>query len=314
MLSIKFNLHRSTTIKKPIDTVYNTVSDFSTWNNWSPWLCQEPECPVDISGIPGKVGHEQAWKGKRIGSGRMKIFQQITNERIDYDLFFITPWKSHSKVSFLFKEIDDGTLVKWSMEGTLPFFLFFMKKMMSAWVGSDYERGLSMLKEYIETGEVLSKVEVNDIVERNGFSYIGQKRECSIDEVGPSMDEVFTNLQKESERRKFPKPDFTLSFYHKYDLTRRYCKYTSGYGYFQTPTLSLQNGYVQGEIHKHRALNVNHIGPYRHLGNAWSTTMGCQRNDKLKVDKKIPMYEIYETMPGEVNEKDIKTLIYLPVK
>ena len=36
------------------------------------------------------------------------------------------------------------------MEGTLPIFLFFMKKKMSAMVGSDYERGLAMLKELLE--------------------------------------------------------------------------------------------------------------------------------------------------------------------
>lgn len=36
------------------------------------------------------------------------------------------------------------------MEGTLPIFLFFMKKKNSTMVGSDYERGLAMLKEVLE--------------------------------------------------------------------------------------------------------------------------------------------------------------------
>ena len=274
MFSIKFDVERSITINQPVETVFKTVSDFNTWRIWSPWLCQEPECPVDISGAAGKTEHEQEWNGKRIGSGKMKIVQLFQNERIDYDLFFITPWKSHSKVVFIFKEMNGGTEVSWSMRGSLPFFLFFMKKMMSAWVGCDYDRGLAMLKEFLETGSVLSRVEVKGAIDRRGFSYIGQEKECSIDEVGSSMEEVFTALQKASESGELPKPDLSLSFYNKYDLVQRRCQYISAYGYFQRPEVSVANKYIQGEIADHRAFCVNHFGPYHHLGNGWATAMG----------------------------------------
>ena len=60
MFSIKFDVERSITINQPVETVFKTVSDFNTWRIWSPWLCQEPECPVDISGAAGKTEHEQA--------------------------------------------------------------------------------------------------------------------------------------------------------------------------------------------------------------------------------------------------------------
>lgn len=49
------------------------------------------------------------------------------------------------------------------MDGKLPYFMFFMVKMMKNWIGMDYERGLAMLKEFIETGEVISRVEKTTI-------------------------------------------------------------------------------------------------------------------------------------------------------
>jgi len=42
--------------------------------------------------------------------------------------------------------------------------------------------------------------------------------------------------------------------------------------------------------------------------------MTWQRSDKLKVNKTIPMYETYTTMPGEVAEEKIETRIFLPVR
>jgi len=314
MFSIKFDLERITTIDAPVDAVYKTISDFHSWSRWSPWLCQEPDCPVDIGGTPGQLEHAQAWDGKRIGAGRMILTKADANIRLAYDLFFIKPWKSHSKVDFRFEEKDSGTQVTWSMQGTLPFFLFFMKKMMSAWVGCDYERGLSMLKEYIETGTVLSRVSVTGVGEQAGFSYVGRQKECPLDDVGPSMEAVFTEIAQAVERRELAKPDFQMSFYHSYDMVNRRCHYTAALGYRQAPPTGLPDGYVQGTIAGHRALEVIHLGPYRHLGNAWSTAMTWQRSDKLKVNKTIPMYEIYMTMPGEVAEEKIETRIFLPVK
>ncbi len=150
MLSIPFTVQRSIEIDKSTDSVFALVADFNTWRNWSPWLSQEPECPVKIVGEPGKPGHKQSWDGNKIGSGHMELAEVVPGRTLRYDLFFIKPWKSQSKAAFMFEQEGQITKVSWSMEGTLPIFLFFMKKKMSTMVGSDYERGLAMLKELLE--------------------------------------------------------------------------------------------------------------------------------------------------------------------
>ena len=57
MLSIPFTVQRSIVIDTPSDSVFVLISDFNSWPSWSPWLSQEPECPLEISGQPGKPGH-----------------------------------------------------------------------------------------------------------------------------------------------------------------------------------------------------------------------------------------------------------------
>ena len=314
MLSLPLNVQRSITIAKPIDEVFKAVTDFNTWRAWSPWLCQEPECPVGIKGNPAEVGHTQRWDGQRIGAGEMSVSSVNPPQRIEYQLTFLKPWKSQNAVAFDFAADDGGTKVTWYMQGTMPVFLFFMRKMMTAFVGSDYERGMSMLKEYLETGEVLSSIDIHGEVTGEDFYYLGLRRSCNLKEVGPAMEKDFSTLKSAVEKGDLPPPDFALSFYHKYDMANQICEYTSGFGY-KTPAKSQNtNNIVSGHVEKHKALRVDHKGPYRHLGNAWTTAQGLLRASKKKSSKQIAMYEIYGNFPGEVADKDILTKIHLPLR
>jgi predicted transcriptional regulator YdeE len=119
---------------------------------------------------------------------------------------------------------------------------------------------------------------------------------------------------KAHEAGTIPDPTFALSFYHTFDFVKGCCEYTTGFGYCELPDTPLPDGLIRGEVVAHRALHVDHTGPYRHLGNAWSAAMGCQRSEKHKPNKRIPPYEIYLSKPGDVEEEDIKTSIYIPVK
>jgi effector-binding domain-containing protein len=314
MFKIGFQTERSTIIKKPVEEVYPIVADFNTWQKWSPWICQEPDCPVNIKGQPGEVGHYQEWNGKRIGTGNMKLTRVNYNKRLDYELSFVKPWKSTAKVVFEFQNHGKGIEVVWRMEGTLPFFLFFMRKKMSAWVGSDYQRGLSMLKDELETGEVLSNSDFQDVVEKEPFYYAGIRTRCKMDEIGQSMKGDFEALANHLENGKLPQPDSVAALYIQFDFITQDVDYVSAFMYKQKPKLDQDADYEIGSAPGHKALKVVHTGAYKHLGNAWSTAMGARMAHKLRINKKIPMYEVYENDPCEVDDKDLLTSIYAPIR
>lgn len=149
-MSIPFTVERSTKINAPAEAVYRYIADFQNWPKWSPWLSQEPDCPVTITGTAEEVGHKQEWDGKKIGSGSIQLALTDEFKKLEYDLHFLKPWKSQSVAGFTIDESTAGTLVSWYMQGTLPTMMFFMKKKMANMVGADYEKGLTMLKEALE--------------------------------------------------------------------------------------------------------------------------------------------------------------------
>ena len=62
-------------------------------------------------------------------------------------------------------------------------------------IGMDYDRGLAMLKEYVETGEVSSDLEFKGASDFAGGKYVGIKTDTSIENIGTAMEGDFEKLE-----------------------------------------------------------------------------------------------------------------------
>ena len=122
------NIERSIVIDAPTEKVYPLVADFHNWRPWSPWLITEPEAKVTVN----EDGKSYSWEGKRTGSGNMTVLDETANRFLNMELNFLKPWKSSSKVRWRFESEGEGTKVTWFMDSSLPWFMFWMTKMMTA--------------------------------------------------------------------------------------------------------------------------------------------------------------------------------------
>ena len=314
MFSLDMRVERDIKINESNGKVSEYLSNFQNWKEWSPWLKLEPGCEVNINGAPGQIGHSQKWNGEVIGSGQMSLVEKSDKE-LRYHLQFLKPWKSKADVSFQLSPSGESTQVEWKMKSRFPIFLFFMKNMMESLVGMDYERGLGMMKEALESGEVNSDTEFNGIEERKPMYYIGRRTQCDLDSIGKKMEDDLRVMGKYLEEGSLPKPEGVFSLYKDFDFVKRRCDYTTGFLYSSEQQRgSLSDSFVVGSMPSHRALKMSHQGPYRFLGNAWSAIHGFQRAKKHKVNKNVSMYEIYLNDPEKVKEENIQTELYLPVK
>jgi len=173
----KTHVEKAIIIAASLEKVKSIITDFNHWEAWSPWFILEPETKVSISAD----GKTQEWEGKRIGSGIIKMISE-RDSMIKYDLTFLKPWKSEAKTDFIIEKIDENnTKLTWTMDGSLPFFMFWMKTMMECLIGMDYDRGLLMLKDYIEKGNIDARLEFLGESDYAGCKFVGVKSECTID-------------------------------------------------------------------------------------------------------------------------------------
>jgi len=305
----KLNVTRSIEINASPEKIFNILSDFSHWTAWSPWLIMEPEAKVTVS-EDKKYYH---WEGVRTGSGEMKLVSEKPNQSIDIDLTFLKPWKSKSKIRFEINPKADQSTVTWIMDGGLPFFFFFMKKMMEAFVGMDFQRGLFLLKDYVEDGAIHSKLTMKGKSMFPGCQYVGIRSSCAMNAVGESMRNDFDKLTQWVKSNGNLVNGAPFSIYHNWDIVGGKVDYTSAFPVQSHPD-SIPSDFLKGSIPGTEIYTVVHTGPYRHLGNAWSAQNNLSRSKVYKVNKSIHPFEVYLSMPGTVADNELVTEICFPAK
>lgn len=311
---MKINISRNITIQKSAHDVYKVISDLNKWNLWSPWVHCEPTCKTEISGQASEVGQSQTWVGEVIGSGKMTLTGLVPNHTVKIKLEFLKPFHSTADVVLSITENQNNQVtVNWSMQTNLPFYMFFFKKMMMAYMINDFDRGLKMLKDLVETGEVLSKSTYEGEVKQSGFQIIGKKTKCTISDMTDKMKADCDQLLRFANSGEMIKPDSAITLYHKFDIPNGQCEYTAGFAYSLEKIIKIPIGYERIQIPNHKAIRADHYGAYRFMGNPWGMIMSYQRGHKKKIDKEIPMYETYMSHP-ETSERDTYTQVILPVR
>lgn len=305
----KLKIHRKVNIKASSGEVYKIISDFQYWKSWSPWLIQEEGVKVDVK----LDGRYYEWKGDRVGSGNMTILKEGVNEFIDYELCFLKPWKSTAKVRFEIKEVESGCEVIWYMESSLPWFMFWMKKMTEAFIGMDYERGLLMLKDRVEDGEVHPKLNFNGEASLEKMSYIGLRSTSTKAEMPIKMENNFKTLWSQFGEDDSNAIGVGFTIYHKWGIMKDEIVYTTAIEVRQIPE-KLDSPIVSGQIPATTTYQLLHKGPYHHLGNAWSTLYNMKRAKVFKLDKIIDPFEVYGNRPDEVHANELLTTINFPTK
>lgn len=306
-----YHVERSTVIPCDTDTVFDTVADFGTWTKWSPWLTIDKNAVVKISDDSSSVNSRYGWQGEIVGQGEMEHIELNRPTSIVDELRIRKPFKSKSGVGFKFEPVEGGTQVTWTMDGHLPWFMFWMKSMMQTFLGMDYERGLRMLREYIETGNVVSRTEVIGVEPLEARDVWGIRSSAPTDNVGPAMRDALESLHAVIQD-SHAQPDELTSVYHPCNIKLRRFEFTAGYTVApgQTPPTELSHCHIPAG----NFLHVRHTGCYENLGNAWSGAHQYAQHKKIKLAKKQNCFEVYRNSPESTAVEDLLTDIYLPLR
>lgn len=307
----KMYVDESIVIKEKPEKIYSILSDYHHWQIWSPWLLAEPKAKVTVA----DTGDFYQWEGQIIGSGQMQITQKSAkHDYLRMDLTFLKPWKSKAKVAFFLEAKEETTLVRWTMDSRLPFFLFWMKKSMEAYISQDYQRGLRLLKDFVETGKTNSSIKFLGLKKQLAMQYVGFQRSISLTEIEQCMGEDFGRLMPLFHQKwKALQAGAPFTIYHEFDVVRKKVIYTAAVPLTEIP-MDLEADMITGELPSMQVYSVSHKGPYRHTANAWSAAHMHLRSKQFKPLGKTPPMELYWNSPKDTAELELKSEILFPAK
>ena len=277
----------------------------------------EPKAKRKITGKDGEVGTIDSWDGEIIGAWERENMDIVDNDYLDQQIFFKRPFKSSARSYFSLQRTGDSkSTLTWGMEWKLPFFMFMMVKKMKAFIASDYDRGLSMLKTLCETGKLETSVEDMGETEFKETYFISRDHTAPQSAIGELMPDDFkklnaflekSNIKWLAVRSYYPKVDFVTSMF-TFRSTIEISK--ADYDTIEKlPEWVVKWSYPAG-----KAYSLKHHGSYKFLGNAWTGTYMYIRAKKKKLNTKIPPFETYINNPLETAEKDLLTQVSVPIK
>ena len=285
------------------------MREFQHWKQWSPWLLAEPDCVLDYDAD----GSGYSWDGKIVGSGRVDI--EAAGDHMSCKLTFFKPFRSSNRILFEFAESNDGksTEVTWTLKGSLPFFMFWIKGMMQTYIGDDFERGLLMLKNFVERREKGFKLEFPGVQQFVGCHWVGIRRNCQKSEIGFRLSQDFATLFSWLEQQNIEAKGIPIAIYNKWDLRTQRFNYTALIPVKQQLD-NVGSAFVTGLIPPLKTYRVKLLGSFRFLPNAWACGIMHGRAKMYKTDRKHPPFECFHTMPDRVDDAELEAELHFPCK
>jgi len=282
----KVVVSRSLWIDGPVAEVHHQVRHFQTWPRWIPWLVAAPGFELEFS------ERGLSWSGQICGQGEMRILAEVENEGIEYEFATSKPQRVSATMAMRFQAKDGGTEVTWSYEGELSWFVFWRKGALQASRERELQRGLAMLKDLVETGEVRSRVECPGPGGCAPFVGVGIRRIASWEKL---EEQRATDLQVV--QKHYPEGE-PLTVYEKGGLRQKGVSYVTGVKLERRPGV-VADGMALFEFPGSEVFTVRHLGDLRHRGNGWEGGRRHLQVKRLKADRKLAPFEVYEVPDGE---------------
>jgi len=153
------HVERTIGIDRPAATVFTLVDGFGKFAAWSPWSERDPDVAYSFSGPVAGPGAQMSWKGdpRLVGTGTQTITASIPWSLVRMQIDFEQLGKASSY--FQIDESGHGSNLTWGFDVNLVegrgFFTGFLNRYFAlffdAWMGADYEQGLSRLKSLAES-------------------------------------------------------------------------------------------------------------------------------------------------------------------
>lgn len=141
-------ISREMVIAASPEALFPYINNAKKSYEWMPWADGDPGIKISFSGPEEGVGSSSSWEGEKMGVGTSEVIESIPNKAVRTRLVYTKPHEMNQIAEITLTPTDDGTLVKWSVNGHNSFFFRIMCVFINIdkIVGDQFTQGLTKLK------------------------------------------------------------------------------------------------------------------------------------------------------------------------
>jgi effector-binding domain-containing protein len=292
--------------------IFPGVASFSDREAWDPWVSQDSTAEVTIQSEKDYVGSTYAWKGEKVGFGRMEVISVRENEYIESSLWF-GEVDTLALVEWTFEEVNGGTRVVWSFaqETAWPIERFGMM-FGKIFLKQSFELGLANLKEYVES-KPQAKSALGPIAVETQLSMFAMVAEGAgtMETIGQQLGDLYGLVYAEVEKQDLQVAGPAFVHYLDYDEATGFSNYRAG---FMIDKAGKDGGEVVAVVYPEmQVVQAMHTGPYEEFSSSYDKMDKHIQSNGLEVSGEA--FEFYVTgMMTEADNSKWETLIAFPLK
>ncbi len=292
--------------------VFPTVASFQGREAWDPWLTTDTSAVATIESKPGYVGSTYAWKGEKVGFGKMEVIAVEENETIKSHLWF-GDVKSPAVVEWSFEEVDGGTHAVWSFsqETAWPFERLGMM-IGKVFLKKSFDLGLANLKAQLEANPPqLSPLGPITIETQEAFEALVAKGSGTMEEMEQSIGQLFGLVFATVGQQKLEVSGPAFVQYLDYDEATGFSNFLAG---VPVARAGRSSGEVMAQSYPEmKVVQALHTGPYEKFIESYTKLDNYIKGNGIEVTGQA--FEFYNVdMQMEPDPAKWETLITFPVK
>jgi effector-binding domain-containing protein len=218
----KVHVSRSTVINAPAQSAYDQVNTLKNWEKWSPWHQMDTTMLLVYEGPAAGQGARYAWESAAMGNGSLAITSVTPNQLIETEMNFGE--MGISRTHYSFEPVEEGTKVTWTMDtdGSGVSWKWYvpgkyLNLFMDDMLGKDFEKGLSNLKNYVESlpaGPVPVQIFEKKVDARPVLTI---KAVCSQQELAEKLTMLYAEIDSYIQKNDLEAAGRPFAVYHAYD-------------------------------------------------------------------------------------------------
>ncbi|WP_121666382.1 SRPBCC family protein [Mesonia aquimarina] len=311
-------------IEAPREMIFNEVNDFKNWENWGPWMEEDPNMVISYPEKTSGEGAGYSWQGDESMDGEMKTTEVIPPKTINQKISFDTPvGVSESTVYWKFEEQENGTLVTWGMKGKQSFmekaYQATQDSTMGQMLSPMFSKGLQNLAEVVQKKMGVYNINIDGVTQHSGgyYMYNTTASRFTPSALSNKMSQMLPRVYNYMKENNLQISGSPFTIYNKIDEENGTVIISAA---IPTPNkITPANGnssVLCGFLESQQVVKATLKGDYKNLPETWAKLEQYIQQDK-SIERKSDAqpFEVYVTDPSEnPNPATWLTEIYIPVQ
>lgn len=310
-LPSQMKIEESITINTGSDKIFETVTNFPNWGEWSYWSMIDSNMRSEYSETMGEVGSSSQWWSNHpmVGNGRQEVVEIRENEYMKVEMSF-DGQEGKPNAEFILEPQEEGTLVRWTFIGPeTPFYMRWGSKLFEPMLRESYQSSLKNLKGYLESMPSAPIMPEGAMLEEISAQMIISVLDSTTGEgISAKLTEMYTELSIFVESRKqLNMSGMPLAIYHSYSPERVIME-----GAFPVAGIAESAGRVKvGTIPAGMVIKGIHYGDYAASEGLHNAIYDYIEASEYQMSGSP--WEVYANDPTTVDSAAVETHIYYPV-